>query len=114
MKLQSENIFVKHYIGYNFDQKNLPANGQVLKRILALKHDTVIKPFRLISTEIEKISIMSGLNFVLVDRMESKLKELWNNYKNAKRRINSSRFCLFKSKILFKFYKDDQSITFKE
>ncbi|OAF64094.1 hypothetical protein A3Q56_08201 [Intoshia linei] len=59
---------------------------------------------------------MSGLNFVLVDRIESKLKELWNNYKNANRRINSSRFCLFKSKIkiLFKFYKDDQSITFKE
>ncbi|OAF66770.1 hypothetical protein A3Q56_05495 [Intoshia linei] len=70
MKLRSENINVKHYIGYNFDQKNFPTNGQVLKRILALKHDKVIKPFRLISTEIEKIGIMSGLNSVLVDRIE--------------------------------------------
>ncbi|OAF71264.1 hypothetical protein A3Q56_00977 [Intoshia linei] len=104
---------------YNYStilHKNLRTNGQVLKRILALKHNKVIKPFRLIFTEIEKIGIMSGLNFVLVDRMESKLKELWNNYRNAKRRINSSGFYLFKSKIkiLFKFYKDDQSITFKE
>ncbi|OAF67613.1 hypothetical protein A3Q56_04667 [Intoshia linei] len=64
-----QDFFVNFYINYQFHNR-LPTNEHVINRILAMKHDKIIKPYRVISREIEKIVIASGLKSFRIDRME--------------------------------------------